>query len=103
MDEPLSAFEIMMRPDSEDLEMSVMSKQPVRLLILNSSASLTLNETIFLQDETLKRAYSRGIEVIGEAVKQLPDDLCRKYPEINWRSLARMPDKLIHYCGLLRC
>lgn len=31
-----------------------------------------LDKASFMQDETLKRAYTRSIEVIGEAVKQLP-------------------------------
>ena len=35
----------------------------------------TMYKTTFLQDETLKRTYVRSIEVIGEAVKQLPDGL----------------------------
>jgi hypothetical protein len=34
-----------------------------------------LDKATFVQDETLKRAYVRSIEVIGEAVKQLPDSL----------------------------
>jgi uncharacterized protein with HEPN domain len=37
--------------------------------------STGLDKVAFVQDETLKRAYVRSIEVIGEAVKQLPDGL----------------------------
>jgi uncharacterized protein with HEPN domain len=51
----------------------------------------------FMQDATLKRAYVRSIEVIGEAVKQLPDDLRQKYPAIDWRAMAGMRDRLIHH------
>jgi len=54
-----------------------------------------------LQDETLKRAYVRSIEVIGEAVKHIPDALRQKYPAIDWRAIAGMRDRLIHgYFGV---
>ena len=74
--------------------------------ILNETAYLLqssrgLDKTTFLQDETLKRAYVRSIEVIGEAVKQIPDTLRQKYPAIEWRTIAGMRDRLIHgYFGI---
>ncbi len=49
--------------------------------ILQTSANL--DRTTFLQSETLKRAYVRSLEVIGEAVKQIPDALRQKYPAIE--------------------
>lgn len=55
----------------------------------------------FLNNESAKRAFARSIEVIGEAVKQIPADRRVLYPEINWRSIAGMRDKLIHeYFGV---
>lgn len=63
--------------------------------------SANLNKNALLQDETLKRAYVRSIEVIGEAVKQLPNELRQKYDTVEWRSLAGMRDRLIHnYFGI---
>jgi uncharacterized protein with HEPN domain len=60
-----------------------------------------LDKAAFAQDETLKRAYVRIIEVIGEAVKQLPDELRQKYSAIEWRAMAGMRDRLIHnYFGV---
>lgn len=50
----------------------------------------------FLKDEVLKRAFSRSIEIIGEAVKSLPADLISSHPEIPWRRMAGMRDRLIH-------
>jgi uncharacterized protein with HEPN domain len=63
--------------------------------------SSVLDQAAFLQDETLKRAYVRSIEVIGEAVKQIPDTFRQKYPAIEWRAMAGMRDRLIHgYFGV---
>lgn len=55
----------------------------------------------FLSDETLKRAFVRSIEIIGEASKKVSDDLKTKTPHIDWRSISGMRDKLIHdYFGI---
>ena len=67
--------------------------------LLNSSSGL--DKAAFLRDETLKRAYVRSIEVIGEAVKQIPDTIRQRYPGIEWRAIAGMRDRLIHgYFGI---
>jgi len=39
----------------------------------------------------------RSLEVIGEAVKNVPQDLLDAHSQIPWRSIARMRDKLIHH------
>ena len=51
----------------------------------------------FSQDATLKRAFVRSLEIIGEAVKKIPDDYRSKQPEIEWRKIAGMRDRLIHH------
>ena len=60
-----------------------------------------LDHDSFWNNESAKRAFVRSIEVIGEAVKQIPADHRTLYPEIEWRSIAGMRDKLIHeYFGV---
>lgn len=55
----------------------------------------------FINDETLQRAFVRSIEIIGEATKKLPDELKQNYPNIEWKAVAGMRDKLIHdYFGI---
>ena len=65
------------------------------------SESTGINKTKFLGDETRKRAFVRSIEVIGEATKNIPEDLRDEYPQIQWRAIAGMRDRLIHsYFGI---
>jgi uncharacterized protein with HEPN domain len=43
----------------------------------------------------------RSIEVIGEATKNIPEELQNEYPQIQWRAIAGMRDRLIHsYFGI---
>ncbi|MCC7303504.1 MAG: DUF86 domain-containing protein [Bacteroidia bacterium] len=48
-------------------------------------------------DPVLSRAVIRSLEIIGEAVKNLPDEIKNKYPAIEWKSISRMRDRLIHH------
>jgi uncharacterized protein with HEPN domain len=50
----------------------------------------------FIQDEILKRAIVRSLEIIGEATKSIPNDEKLKYPDIQWKNMAGMRDKLAH-------
>jgi len=55
----------------------------------------------FLSDETLKRAFVRSIEIIGEATKHVPETFRQAHPEFEWRAMAGMRDRLIHgYFGV---
>jgi uncharacterized protein with HEPN domain len=55
-----------------------------------------IDESIFLNDNTLKRAFARSLEIIGEAVKNLSNQLVTENPQVSWRNIAGMRDKLIH-------
>jgi uncharacterized protein with HEPN domain len=59
--------------------------------------SAELNENEFFLDDMLQRAFVRSLEIIGEAVKNLPDDFKQKYAHIDWRAMAGMRDQLIHH------
>lgn len=50
----------------------------------------------FQQNDMQVEAIVRTLEVIGEAVKYIPDHERSKYPQIPWRAVAGMRDKLIH-------
>ena len=51
----------------------------------------------FCNNEMVIDAVVRNIEILGEASKNISEDLKRKYPEIEWREIARTRDKIIHF------
>lgn len=60
-----------------------------------------LDENGFLQNSLIQDAVIRNFEIIGEATKQLDFDFRAKYPNIEWKKIAGMRDKLIHdYIGV---
>ena len=60
-----------------------------------------ISKSRFLVDELLQSAVIRQIEIIGEAVKNLPLNFTKKYSNIPWKGIAGMRDKIIHhYFGL---
>jgi len=50
----------------------------------------------FERDEKTVDAVLRNLEVIGEAAKNVPEDVRREYSEVPWSEMAGMRDKLIH-------
>lgn len=53
------------------------------------------------KNETLKRALLRSLEIIGEAAKNVSNEFRNEHPEIRWREMAGLRDKLIHvYFGV---
>lgn len=86
-----------------------MSKEPIEYLrhILDeckfvlSVTSDNFSKDDLFQDETLKRALVRSLEIIGEATKKIPADFKIKWNSISWKNMAGMRDRLIHdYMGI---
>lgn len=50
----------------------------------------------FFEDEKSRYAVMRALEVIGEAARQIPDDVRTANPEIPWREITAMRNKLMH-------
>ena len=54
-----------------------------------------------VKDRKTIYAVVRALEIIGEAVKRIPDGVRDRYPQIPWKDMAGMRDKLIHeYFGV---
>lgn len=55
----------------------------------------------FVEDIKTQYAVIRALEIIGEAAKNVPEDIRQKYPAVPWKDLAGIRDKLIHaYFGV---
>jgi uncharacterized protein with HEPN domain len=74
-----------------------MSKEPIEFLkhiadectyLLFINKNLTKDD--FIEDETLKRAVVRSLEIIGEATKKISADYKVKWNSIQWKNMAGM-------------
>lgn len=55
----------------------------------------------FIKNNLIQDGVIRQLEIIGEATKRLSTELKNKYPQIPWKDVAGMRDKLIHnYFGV---
>lgn len=60
-----------------------------------------LNFEEFKNNDLIVDGVIRNLEVIGEAVKQIPEEIRVKYPNVEWKKIAGLRDILIHaYFGI---
>lgn len=53
------------------------------------------------KDDIVIDAVSRNLEIIGEAVKNLPSNIKERYPDVEWRKISGLRDILVHeYFGI---
>ncbi|GAB4399567.1 MAG: DUF86 domain-containing protein [Anaerolineales bacterium] len=55
----------------------------------------------FFEDEKTSYAVVRALEIIGEAARMVPDDVRATLPNLPWREISGMRNKLTHeYFGI---
>ena len=67
--------------------------------ILRFTARMSFDE--FVEDEKTYDAVVRNLEIIGEAAKNVPEDIRVRCPGIEWRKIAGLRDVIAHeYFGI---
>ncbi len=67
---------------------------------LQRSTTHTTKED-FLSDETLRRAFERSVEILGEAANKLPPEVTERFADIPWRRIIAMRHRVVHaYFGV---
>jgi uncharacterized protein with HEPN domain len=61
---------------------------------------LSLRDSLTLEELTTRKgtehAVTRALEIIGEATKNIPEQFKKQHPDIPWREMAGMRDRIIH-------
>jgi len=55
-----------------------------------------VSEDVFYAETKIQDCVFRRLETIGEAAKNIPQQIRKKYSDIQWKSIAGMRDVLIH-------
>lgn len=60
-----------------------------------------MDQEAFRQDEKTVDAVVRNLEILGEAARQLPEDVAARYPNVSWHQIAGLRNRIVHdYFGL---
>jgi uncharacterized protein with HEPN domain len=60
-----------------------------------------MDHSAFLQDEKTVDAVVRNLEVLGEAARQIPDEFAAGHPDVPWRKITGLRNRIVHdYFGL---
>jgi uncharacterized protein with HEPN domain len=73
----------------------------VRDAINDIKAYASVGEEAFLADRMRQDAMIRKLEIVGEAVKRLSEEIRAQRPEIPWKQIAGMRDRLTHAWALI--
>ena len=86
-----------------------MSKRDPRILLEDIILAIekigrftaAMDREMFLTDEKTIDAIARNLEIIGEAVRQLPDDFKKANADVPWNQIGGMRNRIVHdYFGL---
>jgi hypothetical protein len=86
-----------------------MSHRPVYLLIADILESVEkieryiagLDRAVFLGDEKTADSVVRNLEIIGKAANRIPESFTVQHPEIQWRRIVGLRNRIVHdYFGL---
>jgi uncharacterized protein with HEPN domain len=60
-----------------------------------------MDRDLFRHDDKTVDAVVRNLEILGEAARQLPEEQVARYPDIPWRQIASLRNRIVHdYFGL---
>jgi uncharacterized protein with HEPN domain len=60
-----------------------------------------MDEELFRRDEKTVDAVVRNLEILGEETRQLPEDFSARHPDMPWRQIAGLRNRIVHdYFGL---
>lgn len=69
------------------------------LFLIQDSANY--NYESFIDDKKTILSYTRSLEIIGEACKNVPEHFRNLYPQVDWKGFAGLRDIIIHqYFGI---